>query len=170
MILASLNPGFVFTSTPVMYSTRFGLSKTDLWSRLRWNRRSARTSESIKPPEYPDSERIATRDRAGRTHAFGEAKRGDFTDACYFERIIGAANAGALDRFDLADQIRLFDRARFQARCFRLTAPRLALLHTHEAATATGKRQGNDGADEIQGHSRHLRTMCGIALRHHQRT
>jgi hypothetical protein len=37
---APTSTGFVFTSTPVMYSTRLGLSKTDLWSRLSWNRRS----------------------------------------------------------------------------------------------------------------------------------
>jgi len=57
---APTSTGFVFTSTPAMYSTKFGLSKTDLPRRFNPNMRSARVSESASPSEYAAAETIAT--------------------------------------------------------------------------------------------------------------
>lgn len=48
---AAKSTGLVFTTTPAIYSTRFGLSRTDLLRRFRPNNRSARVKESTKPSE-----------------------------------------------------------------------------------------------------------------------
>ncbi len=109
-------------------------------------------------------ERLAARDRAGRTQLIGKADRCAFADCGDLHGKIRAADAGAGNRLDAGERRAFLHLPRLEAGDLRLMPPRVA-LREHDLA-AGSETEDDEGADEIPGHSaRHARRMREIPLR-----